>query len=784
VPFPVNSTLENDTSNKGQLDLSETHPTTCLESNETLAASELYTVKSTDLVYVSPLIGNGEIVTTLGPTGYHNGRGLEAEMANRTLFWAGRRLNTPTHPLVRFGRLTRTLTIDGVTTDDSIWQQRLEYDQACVISELAHGPVHEQTESRVCLTGNVVVFQTRLENRGDVEAAITFALRYALETEVPRALGFPYNTHGGFPLDQDLDDAGNADIHWRVRPIQPSDKTLSALYHIGEGVGEVRIGSAPTAQISDAGSGGNLVRRFALAPGAAVDLWFWVMLSDRRTYTHFPDLERVKALVAEHERAWRMFWNASGVWLDDPELDALYQACLYTIRCNASPWSIPPAYLATHWEGRTFHDELYPFLALLSGNHPDLAVRVPNFRLTTLPVALERGGSHGACFPWEALENGREGGPYGHWMDERFHVGQFSETAWRYYLYMRDTDDLARYYPLLRACAELFVQDVMVRDASGVLKTRLITDFDEQVFPLENGIFTLCAAIRSLENAAQAATILNVDATRRQEWRAMAAELREALPADTEHNYYRISDDSDHWHIGQVGVVFPFAVDPAGERARETLTRLVQMLSTDRNAKPSSVPDNAGTHWMWVVGMLVAALFLQERADEGYALLSRAPASAGPFFAPNEHLCDVPELAPPDSAFTSPDSAAQETTNPIRVPWFTTGAGAVVYAVHTAFVQVDEDGTRLLYGWASSMMNARFERLLASDNVRVSGEIREGELVRLTVHSDHSRMWHASLPARLARRITFTDVVAVSGPDETGALALECSLVAGECSLI
>jgi hypothetical protein len=80
--------------------------------------------------------------------------------------------------------------------------------------------------------------------------------------------------------------------------------------------------------------------------------------------------------------------------------------------------------------------------------------------------------------------------------------------------------------------------------------------------------------------------------------------------------------------------------------------------------------------------------------------------------------------------------------------------------------------------------NARFERLLASDSVRVSGEIREGELVRLTVQSDRSQVWRARLPAQLALRITFADAVVVSGPDETGALVLECSLMAGECSLI
>ena len=51
----------------------------------------MFTVHSTDPAYTAPLIGNGEVVTTLGPTGYHKGLCPAEEAANRTLFWAGRR---------------------------------------------------------------------------------------------------------------------------------------------------------------------------------------------------------------------------------------------------------------------------------------------------------------------------------------------------------------------------------------------------------------------------------------------------------------------------------------------------------------------------------------------------------------------------------------------------------------------------------------------------------------------------------------------------------------------
>jgi len=92
-----------------------------------MAFEKWFTVSGTNAAYNSPLIGNGEIVTTIGPQGYHNGFCPETEQVNRTIFWAGRRLHDTrtakiqiprvppeeligaTIPLVRFGPLLRTL---------------------------------------------------------------------------------------------------------------------------------------------------------------------------------------------------------------------------------------------------------------------------------------------------------------------------------------------------------------------------------------------------------------------------------------------------------------------------------------------------------------------------------------------------------------------------------------------------------------------------------------------------------------------------------------------------
>ncbi len=722
----------------------------------------MFTVTNNDPAYIFPLIGNGEVVTMLGQTGYHAaGDANDFSLANQKLFWAGRRLNTPTRALVRFGQLIRTLTIDGAATDDQNWEQTMDYDRAALVTTLTHGAIREHTRSRVCLTGNVVIFHTRLENQDDKAAEVGFMLDYQMDTTINPILQFPYMSHFDFRAGYDPKSA-NDDIRLRVHP-EESGKTLSVNYQIDDQTGRVTVGWNPVGQMVELENGAQLRHQITLEAGGVVDFWFWVVLSDRLKYTHFPPFERIATLINEHERAWEQFWQASSVEFGDEALEALRKSSLYAIRCNASPWSIPPDYLASTWEGRTFHDELYPFLALMSAGHPDLAARVPHFRLRTLPVAMQRSGFHGAHFPWETLEDGSEGGPYGQWLDERFHIGQFSETAWKYYLYTRSLDDLERLYPLLRECAELFVYDVLVRDENGVLKTRLITDFDEHVYPLSNGIFTICSTVRSLENAARAAELLDVEAKRREEWRSIATELRTALPADDAENYYKVSDDGSHWHIAQVGMIYPFSIDVQSERARETLTRLANALKTDRNATAGTPPGYVGTHWMWATSMLATGFFFQGRAEEGYEFIRRTPATAGPFHSPNEQFREI-----------DPKGFA--------APWFTTSSGAVVYAIHTMFVQVDDVGTIILP--ALPLTNARFNGLLAAHSVRVSGEVAHGKLVSLSVDAPVTLDWRFRIPARWGDTAQFTSGIHSNRPDERGLVTVDCVLAKGVTRLV
>jgi len=312
------------------------------------------------------------------------------------------------------------------------------------------------------------------------------------------------------------------------------------------------------------------------------------------------------------------------------------------------------------------------------------------------------------------------------------------------------TRPLTRSYPVLRGCAGWLIHSVLVRDETGRLGTRWITDMNEVIYPVVNSIFVACATIRALENAARAAELLDSDARHRDRWRTLAAELRQGLPVDEMGQRYRYADNTDApLGTSHVAMVFPFSFDVHDDRARETLNCMYEAFGEGQ----------LRLDWIWTIGRLATAFFYQGRADEGYEVLCRAPASVGPFVAPNEHMRE--------------EGGAY-------LPWLTTGAGAFVHAVDAMFVQVvDETGTIILPALPSAVQGARFERLLASDSVAVSGEVRDGTLVSLTTQTDRAMAWSFRIPQRLASTAQFASDVTVSEPDALGLVTVECALAEG-----
>src|SRR5437660_230753 len=76
---------------------------------------------------VSALVGNGELCTTLGPTGYHTPPGQQTDIAHRTQHFvlAGRRMPDPQHALMNFGTLVQRVIVDGIEVVQEDWKQEL-----------------------------------------------------------------------------------------------------------------------------------------------------------------------------------------------------------------------------------------------------------------------------------------------------------------------------------------------------------------------------------------------------------------------------------------------------------------------------------------------------------------------------------------------------------------------------------------------------------------------------------------------------------------------------------
>jgi len=455
-----------------------------------------------------------------------------------------------------------------------------------------------------------------------------------------------------------------------------------------------------------------------------------VQFSDRETFAFPLTLEQWDRIFSEHRSRWLEYVEASTVRTGDDLVDACRLAGLYTLRAQLTPWSIGPTLSEQYWGGGAFHDEMYPFYALISGNSPDLAARMPYFRLTTLPQAMARGRGRGALYPWSSTEDGLERDPEGLWLTERFHLGQFSAEAWALWLYEQRLDDLAELYPVMKEIARFYEGTVLERAADGSVRTIACVDFDESVGPVRNGPFTLAGAIAALHWASAAATALGVNALRAEAWCRLASELRKSLYAEVDRQaggeVFGVPDGVA-LHYSVLGHIFPFRTEVTSERARRSAALVHRVCRSTRGWKPGFAEVYSGSNWIWAaghLGIVHAMLADQERAWDA---VSVGPQSCGPAMIPNEHV---------------------DSSGVVRVPWFTTGVGAWLYAVNAMFAWVDEAATHLCSALPQTEGDVSFERIRGAGGVLLSGHASAGAVQRVTAVAPTDLTWRYSLPAR------------------------------------
>lgn len=746
--------------------------------------NHFFSVLSSDTTYNSPMTGNGELTTTFGPTGFHNGICPEGETANRTVFWAGRRFNDarsgkiriprvaeddlfgPTIPLLRNGRFFRYLKINGFSPDDSDWEQKIDYRKGLVISRINHpGKITEETMSFICLNTNILVFRTVFSSNSPFPVNIEFDvnLEYG-DSEGLMSGGARLQIQKPHPSDQSFGNVEGLKSSGSEANDRPTHllESLIVQFEVDEHLGEIHVGRFPECKIEATGKGGKVMQRAVLQPGQNIEFCIWAVYSDRWKYNHFIQYKSFEEILQPHLKEWESFWQTSRVTTGHKLLDAVYISSLYTLRVNTSPWYTPPGYLSTHWEGRVFHDEFYPFMAYLSGGFWSLAERMPNYRLLIIPEAQRRSVGHGTFYAWEATEKGIESAPYGHWVDERFIHGQFAAEAWNFFLYTGDINKLSRYYPVIKGCAEWLIHDVVEKSGDSA-KTRWMTDFSEGLYPVKNSIFVVSATIYTLQIAAQAAKMLNTDLQLANEWKQLAEMLKANMPVNSESKTYNYSDnDNVSIETSHLGPIFPFSFDIDSELSTNTLQIALDVFHKQGIDKS----DNKvlAWTWMWALSHLATACFYKGENSSGANALFNVPMTMGPFMAPNEHI--------------------DEKYGPF-LPWFTTGAGAFVYAVNSMFVQLyNTDGPVLLQGWGKDFPECSFTMLPVGDNTYLTGKIKEGKIISLLVQSVEEKEWHCLIPERIVKQLQFRPGTHIEKAKRNGFLELKIRISAGSTELL
>lgn len=655
------------------------------------------------------LLGNGAICTTVGATGYHTPPEMHADAAHRTqhFVWAGRRLAGPRHPLLNFGSLSRTLYVSGARVTDGAWRQELNPQTGIAVSRLDHPNAVETTLSCVPMGSNCLVAETRIECASTCEVRFDLVLTAATDSPTGRPT-----------LDCDA----------VAVPVRSGDH-LGTLRLVSRQVG----GPWPSASCTR--SAIRLSHHARVAPDHPMVVRTILQFSDRGDFSFPLGLEAFDDVLATSAAGWGAFHARSRVVTGNADVDRFRAISMYTLRAQLTDWSIGPTLSEPYWGGGAFHDEMYPFFALMSANHPELADRMPRFRLRTLPAALRRARGLGALYPWSSTEDGEERDPEGLWLTERFHLAQFSAQIWAQWLYGRDLGRLREYYPVLREIARYLQATVVERDASGAVGTRSCVDFDESVGAIRNGPFTVSGSAAALRWAADAADLLHVDAHEAARGRDLSRALLSAIPValHSGDEVFGIPDGAP-LHYSVLGHIFPFGCEAASERAIRTARWVQAALRSTRGWKPGMSDAFEDSNWTWTSGHLGIVHAMHGEAERAWEAVSVGISGSGPGPTPVEHLDGqgVP-----------------------RVPWFTTGVGAWLYAMHAGLVWVAEDCNHLLSAAPAMPACSEWDHLRGSHGVTLSGRTTTEGGALVTARAPNAvAAWRYSVPKRMSAGVT------------------------------
>lgn len=662
--------------------------------------------------YAPPILANGQLSLALDFMGTQSFQASELDQAEQSvncaqdkndhwrnrvyassnIWWSGRRyISTIQRFLIPFGQLHAQ--VEGLADRPAEWNQTLDTQGARMLAQsLYEGGEQIGVEAFVHHDMNLLAIRRR----------------------------FRLNEARTIRLDYRLADKKNPDEYPRYMQAVPTPDPLTGGWRIHYRV----IGQWDYEGVILVFADRPLTRRweknvFSLEGTAGQDLTLFVILRDNINEANYEEVAEAQArealskgydgLYAQHAAQWERFYAESSVQLSDPGLMDVYRAAQYVMKAWTTPWSIPVGICDAFWEGKFFaYDEYFSYIGLLTGNHRDLAVRVPRFRREGLPLAVKRMSSKNvneAHYMWETVETGEEAAIPGFWYEHIFHMANISVGAWEYFCYTQDTDYLRETaWPVMRACSEFYLRHMVYRIEGGKTIIGRCTDWERLGSSVQNAYMTTCGVIRTLQVTAEAARRLDLEPEFIREATEIAAQLYEGLPNDGEK--YVPHPDCEQKSIGVFGGMFPYRVQQEDNPLQRAAIEDYQKYE-GTYGNMYAVGSGVSSWFAAWKGIAYARMHEPERA---FSCLRQAAASQGCFgelFEINEANC-------------------------IYRPWFTTANGIYLATVHNMLLQSSLGSIDLLPGYAREEGDVSFT-LPAEGDLLVHAAVRDGRLTELTL---------------------------------------------------
>jgi len=240
-------------------------------------------------------------------------------------------------------------------------------------------------------------------------------------------------------------------------------------------------------------------------------------------------------LLKGNQAAWASLWKG---WVEirgNPTLATDVNASEFYLWSSTRAdvdWSVSPAGLSSNgYDGHIFWDaETWMYPTLLA-QHPDLAAGMDAYRFQRLSQAEQHAtatGYQGARFPWESALDGTEQIPppvsvNSEGLYEQHITADIALAQWQYYLVTGDTTWLAQQgWPVLSQAATFWASRATL-GGDGKYHINGVTGPDEENPNVNDEAYTIVGAMRTLQDAVQAAQVLGMSAPA--SWSTIAANL-------------------------------------------------------------------------------------------------------------------------------------------------------------------------------------------------------------------------------------------------------------------